>query len=61
MIPASSLYNWKEQKSKLKKKFSALTDTNKLIEEVKKDEILSKLQLRLGLSKEEVIRIISEL
>ena len=43
--------NWNEQKGKLKKKFAVLTDNDLMFEEGKKDEMLGKLQIKLGKGK----------
>ena len=53
--------NWNEQKGKLKKKFAVLTDNDLLFAEGKKDEMLGKLQIKLGKSKEELQKIIGAL
>ena len=53
--------NWDEQKGKLKQKFAALTDNDLLFAEGKKDEMIGKLQIKLGKSKEELHKILSEL
>ena len=53
--------NWNEQKGKLKQKFAALTDNDLIFAEGKKDEMLGRLQIKLGKSKEELHKIISEL
>jgi len=53
--------NWKEQKGKLKQKFATLTDDDLMFAEGKKDEMLGKLQVKLGKTKEELHKIISEL
>ncbi len=52
---------WNEQKGKLKQKFAALTDNDLIFAEGKKDEMLGRLQIKLGKSKEELHQIISEL
>lgn len=52
---------WEEQKGKLKQKFAELTDDDLLFLEGKKDEMLGKLQIKLGKSKEELHKIIEEL
>ena len=52
---------WDEQKGKLKKKFAALTDNDLLYSEGKRDEMLGKLEIKLGKSKEELHRIIEAL
>lgn len=53
--------NWNEQKGKLKQKFAVLTDNDLMYEKGKKDEMLGKLQIKLGKSKEELQKIISGL
>ncbi|WP_338644875.1 CsbD family protein [Flavobacterium sp. KS-LB2] len=50
--------NWEEQKGKLKQKFAALTDNDLLFTEGKKEEMMEKLQIKLGKSKEEILKII---
>lgn len=52
---------WKETKGKLKQKFAILTDNDLLFEEGKKDEMLGKLQIKLGKTKEELHNIIESL
>lgn len=53
--------NWGEQKSKLKTKFPALTDEDLKYENGKKDEMLGRLQTKLGKTREELDQIISSL
>ena len=53
--------NWKEIKGKLKQKFAKLENSDLLIPDGKKDEMLDRLQAKLGKSKEEIQKIISEL
>ena len=53
--------NWNKQKGKLKMKFAALLDNNLIFEEGKKDEMFGKLQIKLGKTKEELLKIIAEL
>ena len=53
--------NWNEQKGKLKAKFSTLTDADLHYEEGKKDEMFTNVQTKLGKTKEEIQRLISEL
>jgi len=53
--------NWIETKGKLKQKFAMLTDSDLLLLEGKQDEMLGRLQVRLGKTKEEVYRLISDL
>jgi uncharacterized protein YjbJ (UPF0337 family) len=53
--------NWEEKKGKLKQKFATLTDNDLLFVEGKKDEMLGRLQIKLGKTKEELHRIIQGL
>lgn len=59
--PANAKGNWTEQKSKLKAKFSSLTDADLHYEDGKKDEMMNKVQIKLGKTKEELAAIISAL
>ena len=52
---------WNEQKGKLKQKFAVLTDNDFLFETGKRDEMLGKLQIKLGKTKEELNSIIAAL
>ncbi|MEO7087535.1 MAG: CsbD family protein [Bacteroidia bacterium] len=53
--------NWNEQKGKLKQKFAVLTDNDLMFNEGKKDEMLGKIQKKLGKTKEEFDAIIKAL
>ncbi len=53
--------NWNEQKGKLKQKFAELTDDDLMYAEGKKDEMLGKLQKKLGKTEDEIKQIFSEL
>ncbi|HPI54377.1 MAG TPA: CsbD family protein [Chitinophagaceae bacterium] len=53
--------NWNEQKGKLKQKFASLTDSDLTFAEGKKDEMMGKLQIKLGKTKDELQKIISEI
>lgn len=53
--------NWDEQKGKLKQKFATLTDDDLLFTEGKKDEMYGKLQIKLGKTKEELHKLLSDL
>jgi len=53
--------NWIKTKGKLIKKFALLTDNDLLLEEGKKEEILDRLQIRLGKTKDELTKIIAGL
>ncbi len=53
--------NWNELKGKLKTKFAALTDDDLMFAEGKKEEMLGKLQIKLGKTKEELHKMLDEL
>jgi uncharacterized protein YjbJ (UPF0337 family) len=53
--------NWNEKKGKLKQKFAVLTDNDLMFEEGKEEEMLGKLQIKLGKTKEELHKIFGEL
>jgi uncharacterized protein YjbJ (UPF0337 family) len=53
--------NWNETKGKLKQQFAMLTDSDVLLVEGKQDEMLGRLQIKLGKTKEELHKLISEL
>lgn len=53
--------DWEEQKLKLKQKFAALMDNDLLFLESKKEEMIARLQVKLGTTKEEVYKIIQAL
>jgi len=53
--------NWNEIKGKLKMKFASLTDNDLLFEKGKKDEMIGRLQVKLGKSSEELKKIIEAL
>ena len=48
--------SWNEVKGKLKQKYGDLTDDDLMFAEGKEDELLGRLQARLGKSKEELRR-----
>lgn len=51
--------NWNELKGKLKQQFAQLTDDDLMYDEGRKDEMLGKLQKKLGKTKEELNKIMS--
>jgi len=53
--------SWNERKGKLRQKFGFLTDKDLMFEDGKKEEMLGKLQLKLGKTKEELLKIIAAL
>lgn len=53
--------NWFQTKGKLKQKFAMLTDSDLLLVEGKQDEMLGRLEIRLGKTKEEIHKLIAEL
>jgi uncharacterized protein YjbJ (UPF0337 family) len=53
--------SWSERKIKLRKKFASLTENDLMLEDGKTEEMLGKLQLKLGKTKEELRSIIAML
>jgi uncharacterized protein YjbJ (UPF0337 family) len=53
--------NWNEIKGKLKQKFATLTDSDLLLIEGKQDEMLGRIQIKLGKTKAEIKNLISGL
>jgi len=53
--------NWNKTKGKLKQKFALLTDDDLLLAEGKKEELLGRLQIKLGKTKAELQKIIAAL
>lgn len=52
---------WNEVQGKLKQKYAQLTDDDLLYAEGKHDELIGRLEKKLGKTKEEVRKIIGEL
>lgn len=53
--------NWNEAAGKLKQKYGILTENDLLYEEGKEEELLGKLQQKLGKSRQEIHKIIEKL
>lgn len=53
--------NWNELKGKLKQQFAILTDSDVLLVEGKQDEMIGRLQVKLGKTKEEIHTLIAGL
>jgi uncharacterized protein YjbJ (UPF0337 family) len=53
--------NWKEIAGKLKQRFANLTDDDLLFLEGKEEELLGRLQKKLGTTKEELQKLIAKL
>ena len=53
--------NWKELAGKLKQSYADLTDDDLLLQEGKEEELLGKLEQKLGKTKEEIKELISKL
>lgn len=53
--------NWNTTKGKLKQKFAVLTDNEMLFSEGKAEDMLGRLQVKLGKTKEEMEKIINAL
>jgi uncharacterized protein YjbJ (UPF0337 family) len=53
--------NWNEVAGKLKQKFANLTDDDLLFKEGKEEELLGRLQKKLGKTKEEIRNLLAKL
>jgi uncharacterized protein YjbJ (UPF0337 family) len=53
--------NWKEISGKLKQKYANLRDDDKLYEEGKEDELMGRLQKKIGITKEGLRDLIAKL
>jgi uncharacterized protein YjbJ (UPF0337 family) len=53
--------NWIDQKPKLMKKYPELTEKDLSFDEGKKEEMIGKLQVKLGKNKEELQKILESL
>jgi len=53
--------NWNKTKGKLKQKFAGLTENDLMFAEGKKEEMIGRLQIKLGKTKEELLKIIAAL
>ncbi len=61
MNTTGSKENWNEQKEKLKRKFAIITGNDLMFEEGGKEEMIEKLREKLGKTREEMYRIITEI
>jgi hypothetical protein len=55
------MINWEETKERLKQKISTLTDDNLLFVKEKQEKLLSRLEAKLGQTREAIMRIISNM
>jgi len=53
--------NWKEIAGKLKQKYANLTDDDLLFKEGKEEELLGRLQNKLGKTKEEIRKLVEKM
>ena len=60
-VTAPVLDNWNDQKEKLKTQFPTLTDEDLQYEEGKRDEMLTRIQDKLGKTRDELDGVISAL
>ena len=61
MNPAEVYRNWTEQKDKLKEKLAIRADSDLPFETGKKDEVLALLQIKLGMTRDELQELIQAL
>jgi uncharacterized protein YjbJ (UPF0337 family) len=53
--------NWNEMAGKLKQQFAELTDDDLLLKKGKEEELLGKLQQKLGKTKKELRKVLSKI
>ncbi|MBC7525831.1 MAG: general stress protein CsbD [Flavobacterium sp.] len=53
--------DWEVQKAKLKQRFADLTDNDLMFLDGKKDEMLGRLEIKLGKTKEEIRKILDKI
>lgn len=53
--------DWEQTKARLKEKISEIAEDNLFVVGEQKEELLLKLEIRLGMTREAIIRIISEM
>jgi uncharacterized protein YjbJ (UPF0337 family) len=61
MNKLKTIGTWNEHKGKLIQKYAILTDNDLMYTEGKKEEMLGRLQIKLGKTKEELQKILDEL
>lgn len=53
--------NWNEMKGKLKQSYADLTDDDLKYQEGKEDELVGRIQKKIGKSRDEVVKMIRDL
>ena len=53
--------HWAETKDRLKQEFALINDSDLLITDGRKDELIDRLQVKLGKTREEVLTLLSGL
>jgi len=53
--------NWNEAAGKLKQKYANLTDDDLIFQQGKEDELMGRLQVKIGKTKDQLRKIISKL
>lgn len=61
VTPLAEAGSWEDIKNKLKVKFSWLTDADLQYTEGKKEEMLNRLQIKIGKTKDELAKIMAGL
>jgi hypothetical protein len=57
--PIPGKVNWSEQKARLKAKFAILTDADLIYDNGKKNDMMDKVQAKIGKTREELASIIA--
>jgi uncharacterized protein YjbJ (UPF0337 family) len=61
VTPSVPVADWNVQKGKLKAKFTYLTDADLTYDEGKREEMLNRVQIKIGKTKDELTAIIAAL
>ena len=61
MVPFKIIGNWNVLKGKLKQKFANLTDDDLMFIEGKEDELIGRIQKKIGRTKREIEDLLSKL
>lgn len=61
MVPFKIIGNWNVLKGKLKQKFGNLTDDDLMFIEGKEDELIGRIQKKIGSTKKQIEELLSKL
>lgn len=61
MVPFKIIGNWNVLKGKLKQKFASLTDDDLMYIKGKEEELIGRIQQKIGRTKQEIQQLLSKL